>query len=161
MSELKDPGPIEFDAVIQSGSGGGAWVDFPLSLKETYGRGNLVPFKAIFDGKAEYRGNLAMMGGDCAMVLIRKDIREQIGKKPGDSVHVRVELDTEERKVEVHKDFQIALSKSSVVKENFDRFSYSHQREYIRWIEEAKRPETRQNRIEKSIEMILNKKELS
>lgn len=161
MAELKNPGPIEFEAKIQSGSGGGAWVDFPFDIKETYGRGNLVPFKAVFDDRVEYRGSLAKMGGDCAMVLLRKDIREQIGKQPGDTVQVRIEVDATPRTVKVPKDFQVALSKTPVAKEVFDKFAFTHKREYVRWIEEAKRPETRASRVEKSIEMIKNKQKMS
>jgi len=33
--------------------------------------------------------------------------------------------------------------------------SYTHRKEYIRWIEKAKKPETRANRKLKMIEMIL------
>jgi uncharacterized protein YdeI (YjbR/CyaY-like superfamily) len=36
--------------------------------------------------------------------------------------------------------------------------SYTHQKEYIRWINEAKKPETRENRKVKMIEMILEGK---
>jgi len=160
MAELKNPGPIEFEATIKSGSGG-AWVDFPFDLKELYGRGNLVPYKAVFDGQVEYQGSLAKMGSKFAMVLLRKDIREQIGKQSGDSIHVRIELDTTPRRVTVPKDFQIALNKAPIAKEIFDKFSYTHQREYVRWIEEAKRPETQTSRIKKSVGMIKNKQKMS
>ena len=156
MPELKDPGKIVFSAVIQNGSGGGAWVDFPYNLKETFGKGNLVPIKARFDNKADYSGNLAMMGGECAMLLVRKDIREQIDKQAGQSVNVEVWLDTSERKVNVSKDIQDAFKKAGVW-EKFTLYSYSHQNEHIRYIEEAKRAETRSQRIHKSIELIKQK----
>ena len=76
----KDPGPIRFKAVIQRNTGvanSSAWIEFPYDLKETYGVGNLVPFKATFDGQVKYRGSLAKMGGTGAMILLRKlDLRK-------------------------------------------------------------------------------------
>ena len=36
----------------------------------------------------------------------------------------------------------------------FDKLSYTHKREYVTWISEAKKPETRQARILKTIEML-------
>lgn len=161
MTELKSPGPIEFEAPIKVGDGGGCWVDFPFDLKETYGKGNLVPFKAVFDNRVEYRGSLAKMGGDCAMLLIRKDIQAEIGKEGGDTVNVRVELDTTPRVVAIPKDFQTALDKNPGVKKAFDAYAYTHRKEYVRWIEEAKRPETRATRIEKSLKMVAKKQKLS
>lgn len=156
MSELKNPGPIEFDATIEREEevvNSSAWINFPMDLKETYGKGNLVPVVATFDGKVRYQGSLAKMGGREACLILRKDVREQLGKQPGDTVHVRVELDTAERKIDLGKDEEVALKEAGLL-EAFRGFAFSHQREYHRWIEEAKRPETRANRIVKMCEMI-------
>jgi uncharacterized protein YdeI (YjbR/CyaY-like superfamily) len=73
-------------------------------------------------------------------------IREQLGKKHGDAVHVTVERDTGERKVTVASDIREALRAAGLLA-GFDRLAYSHQREYLLWIEQAKKPETRQRRI--------------
>ncbi|MBS1595846.1 MAG: YdeI/OmpD-associated family protein [Bacteroidetes bacterium] len=82
-----------------------------------------------------------------------KSIRQKIGKDIGDTVDIAIWHDTEERKVDVPKDFAKAL-KESKLKAAFDKMSYSHQREYVKWIEEAKKEETRFNRIVKAIEKI-------
>jgi hypothetical protein len=60
-----NPGKITFKGKIQRNTevdNSSAWIEFPYDLKETYGVGNLVPFKAIFDGKITYSGSLAKMG---------------------------------------------------------------------------------------------------
>jgi uncharacterized protein YdeI (YjbR/CyaY-like superfamily) len=36
----------------------------------------------------------------------------------------------------------------------FENLSYTHRKEYCRWISEAKKEETRQARLKKSIEML-------
>ncbi|HVM62951.1 MAG TPA: YdeI/OmpD-associated family protein [Verrucomicrobiae bacterium] len=54
-------------------------------------------------------------------------------------------------------DVAAALKKSGLMS-CFDALSPSHQREYLKWIAEAKRPETRQARIEKTLQMLSQKR---
>ncbi len=150
---LKNPGPIEFEDLINQNSGGGRWVRFPYDLKETYGKGNLVPVIVTFDGKVKYRGSLANMGGESTIILIRKDIAAQIGKQGGDWVKVLVELDTSERKINLAKDAEEALKAAGLL-DKFKALAFTHQREYHQWIESAKRLETRAGRIEKMVRML-------
>ncbi len=146
---------IEFTGVMDAVEGypKNGSVVFPFDLKETFGKKS-VKVKITYDG-IEYRGLLKSMGGDCVWCLIRKDIRAQIGKQPGDLVHVTVQEDTEERVVAVPADFQQVMEENPAMKTIFAGFAYTCKKEYINWIEEAKRPETRQNRIVKSVGMIL------
>jgi uncharacterized protein YdeI (YjbR/CyaY-like superfamily) len=51
-------------------------------------------------------------------------------------------------------DFRAALKRSKKAHAAFAEFSPSHQREYIEWITEAKREETRQRRIATAVEWI-------
>lgn len=127
-------------------------VVFPFDLKETFGK-KAVKVKITFDG-IEYRGLLKNMGGDCVWCHLRKDIREQLGKQLGDQIRVTVQEDTEERVIVLPPDFQQLLEEHPAMKSNFERFSYTCKKEYVNWIESAKRPETRQNRLQKSIELI-------
>ena len=147
---LIDPGPIEFEAEVQ-GEGGGAWVDVPLDLKETYGKGNLVPITATFNGTVPYRGVLAMMGGACPMLLVRSDVREQLGVTVGDRVQVRIELDTSPREVTLPDDVAALVEANPEAAAGWESLSPGNRREYARWIEDAKRPETRQRRVEETV----------
>ena len=146
---------IEFTGVMDAVEGypKNGTVVFPFDLMETFGKKS-VKVKITYDG-IEYRGLLKSMGGDCVWCLIRKDIRAQLGKQPGDLVHVTVMEDTEERVVTVPLDFQQVMEENPSAKAIFERFSFTCKKEYVVWIEEVKRLETRQNRIQKSIEMIL------
>jgi hypothetical protein len=81
---------IEFDAQIKKVPDiDGAYVEIPFDVKEVFGKGR-VPVNATFDG-FPYQGSIVRMGMPCHMLGIRKDIRQQIGKQPGDTVHVTVE----------------------------------------------------------------------
>lgn len=77
----------EFDAVIQKVPDiDGAYVEIPFDVKATFGKGR-VPVHATFDGHP-YDGSLVRMGTPCHIIGIRKEIRQIIGKQPGDTVHV-------------------------------------------------------------------------
>jgi uncharacterized protein YdeI (YjbR/CyaY-like superfamily) len=54
----------------------------------------------------------------------------------------------------VPPEFAKALARAKPAKAHFDRFAPSHQREYLQWILDCKRPETRQRRIEQAIEWL-------
>lgn len=76
-----------FDTVIQKVPDiDGAYVEIPFDVKATFGKGR-VPVHATFDG-VPYDGSLVRMGPPGHIIGIRKDIRAQINKQPGDIVTV-------------------------------------------------------------------------
>ena len=141
-----------FTATIQNAGGGGAFVEIPFNVEKEFGS-KRPKVKALIEG-VPYRGTLVRMGSEHHMLIILKGIREQIGKTFGDEIKVTVESDAEPRLVEIPKDLIKEFKKDKQAKASFDKLSYTHRGEYVRWIEEAKRTETRQNRITKTIEML-------
>ena len=80
----------EFEAEIKKVPDiNGAYIEIPFDVKETFGRGR-VKVHATFDGET-YDGSLVRMKTPCHILGIRMDIREKIGKQPGDTVHVTLE----------------------------------------------------------------------
>lgn len=138
-----------FQAVIEDAGGGGAFVRVPFDVEAAFGR-KRVPVQATIDGQP-YRGTLVRMGTPDHMLLILKEIRARIGKQAGDEVEVTLQEDTAPRTVEIPPDLGLALEKSPRARATFEKLAYTHQREYVNWILEAKRPETRQRRIEQTI----------
>src|SRR5215216_5879202 len=141
-----------FTAAIQNAGGGGAFVDVPFDVKEVFGS-KKPKVKAMIEG-VPYRGLLVRMGGPNHMLIILKGIREQIGKTFGDEVKVSVEVDDEERVITVPAELKRAFKSEKEVKSAFEKLSYTHQKEYVKWIEDAKKEETRQSRIIKTIEIM-------
>lgn len=159
MAAFTDPGPLAFEAVLERAdvSGSSAFVPFPFDVAELFGTRGRVPVNATFDG-IPYRGSLVIYGSG-HMILVLGEIRARIGKQAGDTVAVTISLDTEPRVVELDDDIVQAWTDAGV----FDTFrsqSYSHQREYALWIGEAKRAETRANRIAKAAGMIAEGRKL-
>ena len=141
-----------FTAEIKNAGGGGAFVEVPFDVEKAFGS-KRPKVKALIEG-VPYRGMLVRMGGPNHMLIILKGIREQIGKTFGDKVKITVEPDTEPRVIQIPKDLLKEFKKDKEAKTFFDKLSYTHKNEYVRWVEEAKKEETRQNRVTKTIEML-------
>jgi len=142
-----------FQATIVDAGGGGAFVRIPFEVEQTFGK-KRVPIHAWIDG-VPYHGTLVRMGEPCHILIILKEIRLAIGKSFGDTVEIRLKEDTQQRVVEIPQDLQEALELEPQAKDAFKKLSYSHQKEHVHAILDAKREETRQKRIAKTIQMLL------
>ncbi|HEV8592038.1 MAG TPA: YdeI/OmpD-associated family protein [Pyrinomonadaceae bacterium] len=68
---------------------------------------------------------------------------------------IKVETKKVEKKELVIPDyFTAALKKSQTARDAFEKFSYSHKKEYIEWITEAKTEATREKRIATTLEWL-------
>ncbi len=141
-----------FAAKIEAGGGGGAFVFFPYDVEKEFSTKGKVPVKATFDGVA-YTGSLIRYGSPQHMLLVPKAIRTEIGKSPGDTVAVILWRDEEERILEVPEEFNRLMKKDDLLP-FFEQLSYTHRKEYCRWITEARKEETRAHRLEKAIQML-------
>lgn len=95
------------------------------------------------------------MGTGCHLIILRKDVRKAIGKNVGDKIKVELEQDVEERKVEIPADLKKAFSAKPKAKKFFETLSYSNKREFAQWLTSAKKIETRESRLEQTIEKLL------
>lgn len=127
-------------------------MEVPAEAVRQLGAEGRVPVRASFDG-VPYRGSVVPMGG--ALVLgVTKAVRESIGKAVGDRVRIVLERDRAPREVELPADLTAALDADPEARAFFDALSYTHRREYVEWIVEAKRPETRERRLRQALEML-------
>jgi hypothetical protein len=141
-----------FRAVIKNAGSGGAFVEIPFDVEETFGS-KRPKVKAMIEG-VPYRGTLVRMGTECHILGVPKEIRTKTGRDVGDTIKVALEEDTEPRVVEVPPDLAKALMKEKAAQAYFNSLSYSHQREYVGYITEARREETRAKRIVRTIEVL-------
>jgi len=78
-----------FDAVLKKVPDiDGAYIEFPYDERSEFGKGR-VKVHATFEGHP-YDGSLVRMGTECHIIGVRKDIRKEIGKQPGDMIHVEL-----------------------------------------------------------------------
>ncbi len=128
-----------------------AFMVFDFDPVEIFGTKARVPVVLTIDGK-KFRRSLARYAGEL-MLVFNAELREATGYKAGDRIQVLIERDFEPRVVELPQDVAQAL-KAAKLLDKWQTWSYSHQREDLAWIEEAKRPETRQKRIAKLLEVL-------
>ena len=145
-----------FTATIQNAGGGGAFVEVPFDVEAAFGS-KRPKIKALIEG-VPYRGLLVRMETECHLLLVLKSIREQIGKTFGDEIKVSVELDVEERVVTVPAELKRAFKVEKEAKAFFEKLSYTHQKEYVTWINEAKKAETRARHVEQTLKMLKERK---
>ena len=141
-------GAIEMHATLEP-RGPAAAVVLSDEQVEQVGEGaKRFPVLATVNGYS-WRTSVMRMGGEFLVGLNR-----EVRKEAGDTVAVRLELDNEPREVEVPPALQQALSSDAVARKAFEQLAYTHRKEYARWVDEAKREETRQRRVEKALEML-------
>jgi len=141
----------QFRALIVAADRGGAYVVVPAAVVDALGGGGRIPVRATFDG-VEYRGSIASMGGEKVLGVL-KAIREELRKSPGDEVVVTLVRDDTPRTVAVPDDLATALDAAGR-RAAFEGLSYSHRREHVEWIEDAKRPDTRARRITETVDRL-------
>jgi len=127
----------------------------PTEVVEALGGKGRIPVTATFNG-VPYRGSIVRMGGG-AVLGVQKAIMAEAGVRVGDSITVVVRNDEGPREVEVPVDLAEALARNGAARAAFEGLSFSHKREYVRSITEAKRPETRARRIELTIERLVER----
>jgi len=146
----------KFSAIIENAGGGGAYVAVPFDVEQTFGK-KRVKVQATIDGEP-YRGLLVRMGLDFHVLIVLKEIRQKIGKDFGDEVEISLREATEPRVVSIPQDMQQVLDQNPQALAAFQKLSYTHQKEYVSWIESAKRQATRQSRLAKVAGMLVEGK---
>jgi hypothetical protein len=149
---------IEFQAeLLKHPNLDATFFEFPFDTIELFGTKGQVKVKANIEG-IEYRGSLVKIDkNSCHLLGITKEIRKKINKNPGDIINVIIEKDDEERILQIPLDLSDKLSENQEIFQYFNTLSYTHRKEYIVWIESAKKAETRQIRIQKTLEMLKKK----
>lgn len=117
----------------------------PFDVVEVFQRKGRVPVKGTING-FPFRSSVMNMGNG-HMMAVNADMRAGAKCKAGDMVSVVMELDEEKRTVEVPGYLKKIISGDSKAQEFWDKLSFTHQKEYVRAIEDAKKPETREKRI--------------
>jgi Bacteriocin-protection, YdeI or OmpD-Associated/Domain of unknown function (DUF1905) len=110
------------------------------------------PARTTING-ATLRMTVTKMRGEYLFGLNRA-AREQAGLTPGDTATFTLELDTEPRVVDVPDALTNALERDAPAKARFDALSYTHRKEFARWVAEAKREQTRDKRVAETLELL-------
>jgi hypothetical protein len=122
----------------------------PFDVEKVFGARGRVPVRGTING-TNFRETIFPMGEGRHYMVVNKDMRASANVKCGETIAVVMERDDEPRVVKPPADLSRALKANKNAQEAWGKLSYTHQKEYARAVEEAKRPETRASRIEKAI----------
>jgi hypothetical protein len=152
---------LNFKTQLVKPAGTGTWTYAPLppEINSRLEERGLVKVKGTING-IPIRSSLMPLGDGSHYIVVNKAIREKAGIEAGDPVDLELEIDREERLVEAPPDLVQAFNENPQARGAFEKLSYSHRKEYVDYINEAKKSETRFRRIEKSITMLLDDKKL-
>jgi hypothetical protein len=143
---------MRFRATVELGGKTATGIEVPEDVVAALGSGNRPPVTVSLGGHT-YRTTVARMGGRF-LVPLSAENRTAAGVAAGDQVDVDIEADTGPREVTVPGDLAAALAQDGTARATFDALSYTHRKEWVRWIEEAKRAETRASRLAKTVESL-------
>ena len=80
---------LAFEGIIeQHGEINAAFIKFPFSTEELFGKKGQVKIKVLLDGKVEYKGSLAKMKSNFHMLGLTQEVRILLGKYFGVEVSV-------------------------------------------------------------------------
>ena len=140
-----------FTAALEGPEAAGTWtyVVLPFNVLEAFGTTSQVKVTGTING-VPYRSSAMPRGDGSHYLVVNKNIRDRAGVARGSDVEVVLDVDTAARTVEVPIHLQALLSGNELARSSFERLPYSHQSEYVQWIVEAKKEETRQRRAERA-----------
>jgi hypothetical protein len=145
--------PIAFKATLELAGKTATGLTVPDAVVERLGAGKRPPVKVTINGYT-YRSTIAVMGG-CYMLGVAAEHRQGAGVNAGDTLTVGLELDDEPRTVDIPPDLSKALKAAGALAA-FEKLAYTHRKEHVRAIEEAKKPETRARRITAAVRAVTN-----
>ena len=137
----------------QHGHGEAAFFRVPFDGHKVFGTRARLPVRGTING-FPFRSSIFPKSGGTHYMVVNREVREGAGVRGGDTVSVIMERDEEPRTVEPPADLLRALRADRAARATWERLSYTHRKEHVRAVEEAKRPETRARRIEKSIALL-------
>jgi hypothetical protein len=143
---------MEFRSFVELSKKTATGIPVPPEVIEGLGSGKKPAVKVTI-GDYTYRTTIGVMDGRF-MIPLSAEHRKGAGIAAGDEITVMIELDTEPREAVVPADLAAALEGDAEAKRVFGGLSYSHKRQHILYIEEAKTAETRERRIGKTLEML-------
>ncbi|MDQ1361044.1 MAG: hypothetical protein QOJ44_1421 [Acidimicrobiaceae bacterium] len=140
---------MKFRTTVERGGKTATGLEVPDDVVSTLSSGKRPRVRVTIGGHT-YRTTVASMGGRF-LVPLSAENRSAAGVAAGDQVDIDVVLDTAPRQVTVPDDLAEALAHDDTALQFFDQLAYTHRKEWVRWVQEAKRAETRSARIAKAV----------
>jgi bacteriocin resistance YdeI/OmpD-like protein/uncharacterized protein DUF1905 len=115
-----------------------------------------IPVVAIVNGRTS-RTTLVPAGDGRHRMQINTNLRKAARADVGDVVSVELRLDLESRDLPVPADLRAALKEHPKARKAFEALAAGHRRQFIKWFDSAKAPETRLRRLTRAMDILLER----
>jgi hypothetical protein len=143
---------VRFRATLETNGRSATGIEVPSSVVDALAAGRRPPVRVTLL-EHTYRTTVARMGGRF-LVPVSAEVRTAAGVTAGDELDVGIELDDAPRTVDVPADLAAALAKAPGATQAWEKLAYTHQKEWARSVEDAKKPETRTRRIAAAVDAL-------
>lgn len=130
---------------------GGRFVRCPFDSREEYGEAR-PPVVGTVNGQP-FRSRLMVYGG-ITYLGFTKEVREAAGIEDDAMLSITLERDTASREIEVPEDLQRALDAEPALRDVFTKLAFTHRKEFVKALTEAKKEETRARRLAQTLEKL-------
>ncbi|MCW2935534.1 MAG: hypothetical protein JWM19_6496 [Actinomycetia bacterium] len=142
----------QFTTAPEAGPGGGIALRLPFDPKDAFGTAR-APVRVTIDEHPPFPARVMVYSG-VHWIGLRNEQVAEMGVAVGEPVRVRVELDDAPREVDVPAELAAALQADPEAAAAYEKLAFTHRKEYARWVSEAKREPTRQDRVAKTVERL-------
>jgi hypothetical protein len=143
---------LEFTVKLEGKGTSVAWLNAPFDVVKTFGTRARVPVRGTING-FPFRSSLLPMGG-CHGMAVNRTMRDGAGVEADDTVNVVMERDEGKRFVKVPPLLKKELAKSNAAQANWQKLSFTNQKEIALSISGAKQEETRLRRLAKTMDIL-------
>ena len=154
---------VEFTTIIlqfadQGEKTGWTYIEVPADIAQQMNPGNKKSFRVrgMLDGFAVAGMALMPMGGGNFIMALKAEVRKGIRKSAGAMLQAKLEVDTD-YKVEIPAELQECFDFEPDALEFYNSLPKSHREYFLKWINDAKTPETRAKRIVNTVNAMLRK----
>jgi Domain of unknown function (DUF1905)/Bacteriocin-protection, YdeI or OmpD-Associated len=144
-----------FNAKLQTVGGKNiAYIVIPFSVEQVFQKKGRVPVSGSID-KVIFRSSVFPAAGMLKQpgmagkhfLVVNAEMRKALGKHPGRSVKVSIKLDTRKRTVNMPSELKRRLASEGLLNV-FNPLPYTQRKEYVAWVVQAQKPETRERRVQ-------------
>jgi hypothetical protein len=144
--------PVRIRATLEPRGPAAAVLLTDEQVERIAGGAKTPPVRVTVNGHT-FTGRIGRMGGE-SLLGFNRAVREAAGVDAGQELELEIVLDSAPREIDLPPELTVALAADATAREAFDALSYTHRKEFARWVGDAKRTETRERRASETIRML-------
>lgn len=144
---------FKYETVLVNGPFKGIYAEFPFDSAKEFGTKKHVWCKVVVENKT-YSMNLMPNGTGGHWLHLKKEIRDTVGKREGDTVNIQLEKDDKPRIIDIPDYLQWLLDDDPQMTKYFDKMPISGKKFWIEYVQEPKNDDVKVQRINRLFEYL-------